>query len=172
MNRTPKIGDRVALASSRDVFIVDEVLRGPDRAVLRLNGMPTHVQTVPWAALIYPSEGVNQAAVAAGINSDGQFFASVKQDGAPDRVRLSVRPNDPNFDVTPPAIYGSSKDLRAAVDNAGLEKRNARSLTEAINKAATDGYTIMCPIPLEITPEQLKALGFERVKRSQARTPA
>jgi hypothetical protein len=57
--RIPKIGDQVALASRSDVFIVDEVLRGPDRAILRLDGVPKHVVTVPWAALRYLREDVN-----------------------------------------------------------------------------------------------------------------
>jgi hypothetical protein len=96
------------------------------------------------------------------IDSDWQFFASVTQAGATDQLRLSVRPKDPKFAVTPAERYGSSKVLLSAVENAGLEKRNAQSLTKAINAAATDGYTTMGPIPLEITPEQLKALGFER----------
>ena len=52
--RIPKVGDRVALASSSDVWIVDQLLTDPNRVLLRLNGMPTHIKTVPWGALIYP----------------------------------------------------------------------------------------------------------------------
>jgi hypothetical protein len=62
MKRIPKVGDRVTLASSSDVWIVDQVSTNPDLAVVRLNHIPEHVKTVPWASLRYLPEDVNQAA--------------------------------------------------------------------------------------------------------------
>jgi hypothetical protein len=56
MKRMPKVGDQVTLASSSDAWIVDQVLTHPEQVVLRLNHMPTNVQTVPWAALRYLHE--------------------------------------------------------------------------------------------------------------------
>jgi len=61
MNRIPKVGDPVTLASSNDVWIVDQVLTDPEQVVLRLNHIPAHVQTVPWGALIYPREDLSRA---------------------------------------------------------------------------------------------------------------
>jgi hypothetical protein len=53
MKRVPKIGERVALPSGRDVWIVDQVFTQTDTVTLRLNGIPAHVQEVPWGALIF-----------------------------------------------------------------------------------------------------------------------
>jgi hypothetical protein len=96
-----------------------------------------------------------------GTNSDWHFNAFVTQAGATDQVRLSIHKAYSRFAVTPDAIYGSSKVLFAAIKSAALEERDAERLTEAINVAAKDGHTTMITIVLEITEEQLKALGFE-----------